>query len=82
VLQQFMDGGGNLRTVEERGEDGRRYTKTAALDASGRAQAEHWVLHGAGHAWAGGSPAGSYTDASGPSASAEMLRFFLQHRQS
>jgi hypothetical protein len=39
--------------------------------------AEHWVLQGAAHAWAGGNPRGSHTDASGPNASEEMLRFFL-----
>ena len=58
---------------------GHAYTRTCYQDPAGAALAERWTIHRAGHAWSGGVPHGSYTDAHGPDASAEFIRFFDEH---
>ncbi len=72
---------GSSRSEQQRARstNGRDYTRRTYKAADGQVVAEHWTVHGAGHAWSGGSARGSYTDASGPDATQEMLRFFFEH---
>ena len=81
VVAQFTRAA-SVQTQVHRGRSpgGHAYTRTLHIDATGRTILEHWEIHGAGHAWSGGSPAGSYTDPRGPDAAREMLRFFLEHQ--
>jgi poly(hydroxyalkanoate) depolymerase family esterase len=76
-------GAGQLTTTAERKAttSGNRYSHTVQYDEQGRSVLELWELHGSGHAWSGGSSNGSYTAQSGPNATEEMLRFFMEHRR-
>ena len=79
IMSQFASGGrGRIRVEHGQVAGGHFYTRTVCSNAQAKTVAEHWVVRGAAHAWSGGSSLGSYTDPSGPDASAEMLRFFLE----
>jgi poly(hydroxyalkanoate) depolymerase family esterase len=58
-------------------EGGRGYARTNARSVDGAPVVEFWRIEGGGHAWSGGCHEGSFADPKGPSASAEMVRFFL-----
>jgi poly(hydroxyalkanoate) depolymerase family esterase len=84
-MSQVEAGSGTVTSdkVEEGAvRNGRTYTRTVLHDAQGKAIAEKWIVHGAGHAWSGGSKKGSYTDPKGPDATRAMLRFFYTHQRS
>ena len=69
-----------VSTTTHRGDNASHaYTRSVYRDAENRVVAEQWIVHGGAHAWFGGNPTGSHTDAQGPDASAEILRFFLEH---
>jgi poly(hydroxyalkanoate) depolymerase family esterase len=81
LLQGAAAGIATTVQTQEQGQttDGQRYTRTCVVDpaAAGEIVAEHWLLHGAGHAWSGGDSRGSHASPRGVNASGEMLRFFL-----
>ncbi len=80
IVAQAGVRGGSPEVTQGRVDGGRSYTRTEHHDGDGNVIAEQWLVHGAGHAWSGGSRRGSYTDRKGPDASREMMRFFTaQH---
>ena len=58
---------------------GYHWTRTCHAPVPGPCVVEEWVIEELGHAWSGGSSAGTYTDEHGPDITAEMLRFFGEH---
>jgi poly(hydroxyalkanoate) depolymerase family esterase len=68
-------------TADGRVPGGRSFTHEVYADAAtGLTWIERYLVTGMGHAWSGGSRAGSHTDPTGPDASATMWRFFTEHQ--
>jgi poly(hydroxyalkanoate) depolymerase family esterase len=65
-------------TVRGRVDGGHAYTRSQWTDHRGVLMHELLKVDGLGHAWSGGAPGGSYTDARGPDASEAIWRFFAQ----
>ena len=84
VTAQALNAQPNLDRIAVTGTapGGRAFRQIRHLAPDGRSLVEHWEITGAGHAWSGGQPHGSYADPKGPDASREMLRFFMQHKRS
>jgi poly(3-hydroxybutyrate) depolymerase len=61
--------------------NGRTYTEYLYRDTTGQTILSKVIVDGMGHAWSGGSTAGSYTDPKGPKASQMMWQFFINHPQ-
>jgi poly(hydroxyalkanoate) depolymerase family esterase len=80
VIEQFAPDGAASTSVTTTGRapGGRTYSRTQ-VQRGRRGVAEHWAVHGSGHAWSGGIAGGSYTDPAGPDATAEIVRFFAEH---
>lgn len=58
---------------------GYSYTVRRWNESSRNEIEEYWTINGMGHAWSGGSIAGTETDPNGPSATNAMYAFFMKH---
>lgn len=68
--------GKSLRSRERVARIGGRIADVRTFGDGASELVESWLVHELGHAWSGGSLAGSYTDVAGPSATGLILRFF------
>jgi poly(hydroxyalkanoate) depolymerase family esterase len=80
ALHRLVAPGAELRADTSRMEAGGYPVEVRRYTAGGRVVLEHWVVAGLAHALSGGDSAARWTDARGPDAAREMLRFMLSHR--
>jgi poly(hydroxyalkanoate) depolymerase family esterase len=67
------------RAVDGQVPGGQSYTVQYYSNGHGAELAQFWMVHGMGHAWSGGDASMSFSDPSGPGASAAMYDFFASH---
>jgi poly(3-hydroxybutyrate) depolymerase len=67
--------------AERSTEGGLAVERTRWKAADGATAVELVIVDGLGHAWSGGSPQGTFTDARGPDASRLVLDFLLAHHR-
>ena len=60
---------------EKGSKGGREFIRTQYRSGAGAVLLESWDVRGGGHAWSGGSSAGSFADPAGPDASREITLF-------
>jgi poly(hydroxyalkanoate) depolymerase family esterase len=77
LRERYEHGAGNALVLRSTTEP--THAKSCFHTADGRLVIEHWSVRNGGHAWSGGSGAGSYTDPAGPDATARIVEFFLTH---
>lgn len=68
-----------LKKLDESSGEANGYHFTRRTYGNEKPCVEEWVIDELGHAWSGGSKAGTYADPSGPDAAREMVRFFMEH---
>lgn len=67
------------REEDGRSPDRREFHRVVYETPSGQRLLEWWAVRDLGHAWSGGSAAGTFTDERGPDATAAMVEFFARH---
>jgi len=66
-------------TVTSQVPNGRSYDRSQFDDHAGALLIDYYVVHGAGHAWPGGPASATFTDPTGPDATAISYDFFVAH---
>jgi poly(hydroxyalkanoate) depolymerase family esterase len=78
LIDQSVQSDAVTRMQEVGKVNNREFTREIHRCEDDKVLAERWTVHGAGHAWSGGQEHFDYADASGPDASDEMMRFFME----